>query len=400
MVRRIAILAPLVAAGLAAGVAASAPGGGGPPRQTSQNSPALRAVEADQAGRERDLASALADADQARAELAQLEAQLAELNSAQANGEHGVSDRRLQLAALNVQERELDARLGGDQARLARLLGALEMFRRDPPPALFVKPTDVRDAVRAAILIRAITPELERRAQTLKAQASALQLVRRRIDTSSADLLVRESDVAERRAKIETLIAQKTALQGRADAEAEAARQDIEALAARARALRELTVGVAAAPAPAAAGEPPDPEHAGLFGHAKPFTEPTAGAPIRRFGELEPGGRSRSDGWTWRTAANAQVLAPAQGVVEYAGPLKGWGLVLILRLGGGYHLVLAGLESALIAPGRMVAAGQPVGRMGNDGQTDSDLYFEIRKNGAPVDPARWLKAPSGPAGRR
>jgi septal ring factor EnvC (AmiA/AmiB activator) len=86
-------------------------------------------------------------------------------------------------------------------------------------------------------------------------------------------------------------------------------------------------------------------------------------------------------------------------VVEYAGPLKGWGLVLILRLGGGYHLVIAGLETALTAPGRMVTAGQPVGRTADSGPA-SELYFEIRKNGAPVDPARWLKAPSGQAGGR
>jgi septal ring factor EnvC (AmiA/AmiB activator) len=394
MVRRIAIVFPLLVAGLAAGVV-----GGAPIRQTARNNPALRAVEADQAVREHDLAAAQASADAARMQIAQLQAQLAELNSAQQSGERGVSDKRLALAALNAQEQDLSARLGGDQARLARLLGALELFRRDPPPALFVKPTDVRDAVRAAILIRAITPELERRAAALKTQVARLQTLRRQVDTSSADLIVRESDVAERRAKIETLIAQQTALQGHADADADAAQQDIDALAARARALRELTAGVAATPPPtAASAEPPDPEHAGLFGHEKPFDPPTAGAPIRRFGELEPGGRSRSDGWTWRTAAGAAVVAPAQGVVDYAGPLKGWGLVLILRLGGGYHLVLAGLESASVVPGRMAAQGQVIGRMGNNSQIGSDLYFEIRKNGVPVDPARWLKPPPAPAG--
>ena len=86
--------------------------------------------------------------------------------------------------------------------------------------------------------------------------------------------------------------------------------------------------------------------------------------------------------------------------MDYAGPLKGWGLVLILRLGGGYHLVLAGLETALTAPGRTVAAGQPIGRMAGQGGAAPELYFEIRKNGAPVDPARWLKAPPVQAARR
>jgi septal ring factor EnvC (AmiA/AmiB activator) len=395
MARRITLVVPLIVAGLAAGIAASAPGAG-----SARDSPALRAVEANEAQREQALEAAEASAEAARGEIAQLEAQLSELNTAQAGGEHVVSDKRLRLAALNVQEHELNGRLGGDQAQLARLLGALELFRRDPPPALFVKATDVRDAVRAAILIRAITPELEHRAQALRGQAQALRSLRQQIDASSADILVGERAIERRRTQIEALIAQKTTLQARANANADAARQDVEALEARARALRELTQGVVAAPAPIVGGEPPDPEHAGLFGHAKPFVQPTYGPPLRRFGDLEPGGRSRSDGWTWRTAANAEVVAPADGVVDYAGPLKGWGLVLILRLGGGYHLVLAGLESASAAPGRTVAAGQPIGRMGGDAEAESDLYFEIRKNGAPIDPARWLKTPSGAAGGR
>ena len=49
-------------------------------------------------------------------------------------------------------------------------------------------------------------------------------------------------------------------------------------------------------------------------------------------------------------------------MVEYAEPLKGWGVVMILRLGGGYRLVLAGLDAPLAAAGQTVSEGQPVGR--------------------------------------
>lgn len=398
MLRRIPAITLMAGLVLAAGVAIGAPHGSARAKAGRDN-PALRAVEADEASREHDLETALAAAQAARGEIAQLEAQLAELNDAQQQGERGVSERQLRLAALNAQQRELEGRLGAERARLARLLSVLELFRRDPPPALFTRPDDIRNAVRAAILIRAVTPELERQAQALKAQVQGLQAVRRQVETTSADLMVRQSDLADRRGRIETLIAQKTALQQKADAEAEAARQDVAALSARARALRELTQGVTAAPRAAEGGEPPDPEHAGLFGHAKPFVQPAPGRLTRRFGAPEPGGAGRAEGWTWRTPPGAQVEAPAQGVVEYAGPLKGWGLVLILRLGGGYHLVLAGLETVTIAPGRMVAAGTPVGRMADDNPSGSDLYFEIRKHGAPVDPARWLKAAAATDGR-
>jgi murein hydrolase activator len=363
------------------------------------SSPALRQVEADQRQREEDRDHALADSDAARREIAQLQAQLVELDRAEQGGERSVSDKRLRLAALNAQEQELDSRLGGDQSQLARLLGALELFRRDPPPALLVDPHDIRDAVRAAILIRAITPEIEARARVLKAQAEDIQKVRRAVTTAGADLFSAESDVADRRAKIETLIDAKTTLERRAAADADAAGQDIAALVDRARALRGLTQDVAAAPPMLNVREPPDPEHAGLFGAARPFTAPVAGAPIRTFGQGEPGG-GHSFGWAWRPAMGATVAAPAPALVDYAGPLKGWGLVLILRLGGGYHLVLAGLETALTAPGRTVVAGQPIGRMAGTGGPASELYFEIRKNGAPVDPARWLKAPAVSTARR
>ncbi len=373
----------LLALGLIAGVAAAAPG------LRATQSADLRQVEADQQEREQARDAARAQAGAARLEIAQLQAELDALGPAQQKGVAAVGEKRLKLAALNVRENALDARLGGDQTQLARLLGALELMRRDPPPALFVHPRDVRDAVRAAILMRAITPELRARAQALRLQTEAIVKIRREVAAASEDLFTSESDVADRRAKIESLIAAKTDLAQQSTAEAVAADHEAQALSGQARVLGELAQGVAASPAPSVGPEPPDPDHAGLFGRPQLFTAPVPGPPAARFDS--GGGRAGAPGWTWRTADLATVAAPARGVVEYAGPLKGWGVVLILRLGGGYHLVLAGLETALTAPGRMVAAGEPVGRMGRAGASAPELYFEIRKNGAPIDPARWLK---------
>jgi septal ring factor EnvC (AmiA/AmiB activator) len=83
-------------------------------------------------------------------------------------------------------------------------------------------------------------------------------------------------------------------------------------------------------------------------------------------------------------------------VVEYAGPVEGWGSVLILRLAGGYHLVLGGLDVSLVSRGQSVAAGRPVGRMANAavlgiGSLPPDLIMEVRRNGDPVDPARLMQ---------
>ena len=120
---------------------------------------------------------------------------------------------------------------------------------------------------------------------------------------------------------------------------------------------------------------------------------------MRRFGEtLSSGGRS--NGLTFAAAGGARVASPGPGFVQYVGPVKGWGVILILRLAGGYHLVLAGMERTSVSVGQSVAAGQAVGWMPDGRQSDgqkasAELYLEVREQGSPVDPARWLKNKAG-----
>ena len=118
---------------------------------------------------------------------------------------------------------------------------------------------------------------------------------------------------------------------------------------------------------------------------------PTPGALAHRFGETLPGG-GRADGLTIAAAKGARVTAPGAGLVQYVGAVKGWGVILILRLPGGYHLVMAGLDRATVGIGQSVAAGAPVGQMPDGRQSPTELYLEVREGGAPVDPERWLRS--------
>jgi murein hydrolase activator len=324
-----------------------------------------------------------ADAAATRRDIALLQRQLVQLAAVQAGGERSSGDKRARLAFLNTRESELAGRLGRNRHTLARLLGALQLYRRDPPPALLTHPGSARDAVRAVILVRAMAPELERRGEVLAAEATEIQRVRREVAAASEDLFSSDSELAERRARIEGLIAQKTALERTLLADAAAAEQALAAMAKGSSSVAEL---MARLPARAQIDLQRAP-NAGLVA-------PVQGSLVRRFG-----GASR--GWTWAAGQGAMVRAPATGLVEYAGPLKGYGVILILRVGGGYHLILTGLEAAQAVPGNSVTAGEPVGRMAgkatgtqggetSEGKPSPELYLELRKDGAPVDPAPWL----------
>ena len=112
------------------------------------------------------------------------------------------------------------------------------------------------------------------------------------------------------------------------------------------------------------------------------------------FGDALAGG-GRSNGLTLAAAKGAPAVSPAAGLVQYVGPVKGWGVIVILRLAGGYHLVLAGLERTSVQVGQSVAEGQPVGWATEGRNSTSELYLEVREQGSPVDPARFLSRSRG-----
>ncbi|MFZ5669439.1 MAG: murein hydrolase activator EnvC family protein [Pseudomonadota bacterium] len=355
MRRRLATIAVLAFSALAARGAAQEPADAPSPRLMALYEPADGDLEA-------------------RRQIAALRVELKRLASRQAQSSRDLANARARLQMLNVRETALVAELGRDRNRLARLLGALQLFRREPPPALLVRPDDARDAVRAAILIRAMTPALEKRARAYGAEAREIAALRRQAAAANAALLAAESLVADRQGDLEKLLAEQASLERRYPGEA------------RAEGILAGSPGDLADSFPRVTGADRGPG---------PLLRPIDAELVRRFGAALPGG-GRAEGLAFRTRPGAVVASPAQGVVEFAGPVTGWGVILIVRTGGAYHLVLAGLGEVSVAPGQTLAAGAPIGRMaaggttGNGGAGEPELYFELRRSGTPVDPSPWL----------
>jgi septal ring factor EnvC (AmiA/AmiB activator) len=259
------------------------------------------------------------------------------------------------LARLNLEETELSAQQAHNMSQLSRLLSVLAQFGRDPPPALLVSPRDAKDAVRAAILVKAMTPELQSRARAYAREANEMMRQRRLAAVESEALFTNDSVTADL---------------------APEPQFDLGLSAG-------LRRGAAAPPMPDASIRAPS-----------ALISPVTGPVTRRFGEELPGG-GRANGLTLAAPQGGRVASPGAGLVQYVGPVKGWGVILILRLAGGYHLVLAGLERSSVEVGQSVAPGQPVGWMPDRRQSSAELYLEVREQGSPVDPARWLNKNSG-----
>ena len=121
------------------------------------------------------------------------------------------------------------------------------------------------------------------------------------------------------------------------------------------------------------------------------LTAPVQGRLTHGYGERnEPGGAAR--GIVLAGRPEAVVVAPFDGQVVYAGKFRGYGQILIIDHGNGYHSLLAGLGRIDSVVGQYLLAGEPVGGLGRDGDDAQELYLELRRNGEPINPLPWLAA--------
>jgi septal ring factor EnvC (AmiA/AmiB activator) len=120
---------------------------------------------------------------------------------------------------------------------------------------------------------------------------------------------------------------------------------------------------------------------------------PIDGRLLARFGEARgDDARTKWDGVMISASAGSQVRAVHGGRVVFADWLRGAGLLVILDHGNGYLSLYGHNQSLLKAAGDIVKAGEAISTVGNSGGQDtSALYFAIRQQGRPSDPAQWCR---------
>ena len=102
-------------------------------------------------------------------------------------------------------------------------------------------------------------------------------------------------------------------------------------------------------------------------------------------------GRSRHEGIDLSAPAGTRVAATAEGVVSTAERWGDFGRVVVIDHGNGWQTLYAHLKSIKVKRGRRVKRGAVIGTVGKSGNaTGNHLHYEIRHNGAAVDPRSYF----------
>jgi septal ring factor EnvC (AmiA/AmiB activator) len=119
---------------------------------------------------------------------------------------------------------------------------------------------------------------------------------------------------------------------------------------------------------------------------------PLKGEVIKNKGPFDGDSQEKRRGIHIEAPAGTEVKAVADGRVDFSGWLKGYGQIIVINHGSRYFTVSAHLAERAKEQGDPVERGESIGLLGETGSlTGPNLYFEIRKGGASLDPLEWLK---------
>ena len=329
--------------------------------------------------------------------------------------EHALARETNALSDLQARRDALNATLAGKRDELRMLLRAAYTVGGDAPLKAFLSQDRLDEAQRTlayhrylqrdrAARIREITAQLteldtleqqitQRRTalddarRTQRQQLASLEAARRdranlvtQLDRRYQDRAVRERALGEDAKSLQQLLSKLRAAAAKAAAEKAAADR-----AAAARAAKAKAAGTAVVP------KPKKPVPTGPALQVGGLSWPVTGTLVASYGGTLPDGR-RSTGVLIAAAPGTTVKAVADGRVVFSDWMNGYGLILIVDHGNGYMSLYAHNDALLRDAGDAVKRGDALASVGKSGGQDrAGLYFELRRNGQPVDPGTWLQ---------
>ena len=393
-------------------------------KQREQELEAARAQQKSAAELQEKLKADIAAIGQDRSKLNQ---QLIDIAARVRGVETRIGDAEARLRPLDAREQQIRNSLDSRRSEIVEVLAALQRAGRRAPPALLVRPEDALQSLRTAMLLGSVVPEMRAQAERLVGDLSELIGLRKTIATERDQLAADRDKVKGDQVQLASLVDERQRKQSaiEKDMEAEGARalalarqadslqsliakmeQDLKsaAKAAQTASLQGTPAALNGKPNLKALKDPGRLSPAIAFASAKGlFALPVNGVKIREFGGSDGVGGVEK-GISLATRAGAQVTTPCDGWVVYAGPFRSYGQLLILNAGGGYHVLIAGMERISVNIGQFVLTGEPVATMGTTSQVASILaanasqpvlYIEFRKDGTPIDPGPWWAANEG-----
>ncbi|WP_297790923.1 peptidoglycan DD-metalloendopeptidase family protein [uncultured Marinobacter sp.] len=296
-------------------------------------------------------------------------------------------EQQQRLAQLQQEERDLNRTLASQRESLKKQIRAAWMEGDAPAVKVLLNEIDPDRIARTMTYYEYLSRDTVQRLEVFNANLRQLRETQREAEATRARLGKLEADVAKRQEKLTNNKAQRKQTLAALDneiSERKDERKELEADRARLeKLLREVEKAIVDIPTPN--------ESAPFKSLRNKLPWPARGRVFSGFGAPYADGKLRRNGLLMNTSEDADIKAVHYGRVVFANWLRGFGLMTIVDHGDGYMTLYGHSSSLYTSPGDWVKPGEAIAAAGRTGGTeDPALYFEIRRNGKPVNPRSWL----------
>lgn len=292
-----------------------------------------------------------------------------------------------ELAALEARRDSLEATLGDQRAYLARQVRAAYAMGRQEYVKILLNQEDPAAVGRVLTYYDYLNRARSHRIKTLLSTLDELDSVKRRIARETDRLNALRASQKAQLLELEHSRVARGELLVRLERQLSSKGTRLEGLLADENELQRLLDALAHALSDIP--DNPGESFADLRGKLR---WPTRGREVAGFGSPRTSGKVHWRGVLIGASEGQAVRAVSHGRVAFADWLRGYGLLVIIDHGDGYMSLYGHNQTLYKETGDWVAADEVIAAVGNTGgQEQTALYFEIRHNGRPTDPARWCR---------
>ncbi|MEI6730223.1 MAG: peptidoglycan DD-metalloendopeptidase family protein, partial [Pseudomonadota bacterium] len=323
-------------------------------------------------------------------ELKQIQESIVKIADDSGEKENQLLELEDKIAILQEQKNAKNSELAARRTELSAMISAMIKLKQFPEEAIIAMPGKLEDTLATARMLGVIGQAVDDNAKSLQGQLHELDELEDKIVKSRDLISDKKSQLQDKQSKLNEKIKERAKLQQDLLLKEQKEKEKTARLIAKSRNLQELIDSLTKS-----AEEETDISqsaikngdnnkrklHAFSNSHMK---LPASGKITKSYANDES---PLSKGIIITTRENANVVAPFEGEVVYAGNFRDYGRIVIIRHGGDYHTLLSGIDKISCVPGQFLLAGEVIASMG---KSSNRLYMELRKGGKSINPSEWL----------
>ncbi len=292
------------------------------------------------------------------------------------------------IEGLEIKQLTLQQKLKNDRQSISRLILALERIRRVPPEALIAKPDAPLKTAQSAMLMRNIIPAINQQAEALRTNLEDLENITTELQEKRSNALKTASTLKTEYSKMSSLVERREKLYASTHRDLEKEQQRAKQISRQAQNIKDLVKRLDT-----------EKQRTASLGRAKKkkALPPVGNSRLPISGIIRIGYNDSdafgapSKGLSIEGLGGSLIVAPMGGTVRFAGQFKNYGNMMIVEHKNGYHSLIAGFEKIDTVVGQRVSAGEPLGYLHYaENNIKPALYYELRHNGKPINPAQKL----------